>query len=102
MSGLNRIGDTTREWLIYIPKWKAENPPLDNGCYLCGICGEWVHGSEVTLDHIEPRTADNIFDKENIQPAHWGCNSWKGSRRIKPVVDKEVYDFLYFLSNMGM
>jgi len=97
---INSIGDYTREWLNYIPKWKAENPPLDNGCYLCGICGRWVLADEVTLDHIEKRTKSNLLDPKNIQPAHYRCNQWKGSRPIPPVVTIEVYEFVYFLSNM--
>lgn len=86
-------------WLAFRRLWLSKNPPLDNGYYLCGICGYWVHETEVTLDHIEPRTADNIYDPDNIQPAHGECNYRKGSRRWEPVVTKETYEFLYLVSN---
>ena len=87
-------------WLAFRRWWLNEFPPLDNGYYICGICGHWVKAEEVTLDHIEPRTAENIYLVSNIQPAHGACNYRKGSRRLKPVVDKETYEFFYFLSNL--
>ena len=87
-------------WLAFRRKWLLENPPLDNGYYICGICGGWVVYDEVTLDHIEPRTAENIYLASNIQPAHGACNYRKGSRRWAPVVNKDTYEFLYFLSNI--
>lgn len=92
--------ETSADWLRFRRHWLHENPPLDNGYYLCGICGYWVSGEEVTLDHIRPRTADNIFDPDNIQPAHGSCNFYKGSRRLQPKVSKETYEFLNFLSNI--
>ena len=51
------------------------------GYYICGICGHWVLAEEVTLDHIEPRTHENMFLASNIQPAHGYCNYNKGSKR---------------------
>ena len=77
--------ETTRHWILAI---------------ICAICGNWVRASEVTLDHIEPRTAENIYDTNNIQPAHGACNYRKGSRRWKPRVNRETYEFLNFLINM--
>lgn len=97
---LNSIGEYTRAWLNYIPKWKAENPPLDNGCYLCGICGYWVLADEVTLDHIQKRTKTNLLDPTNIQPAHSRCNYLKGSRSWTPKVTPEIYEFFRWLSDM--
>lgn len=96
----NEDWKTSKDWLRFRRWWLANNPPLDNGYYICGICGHWVAANEVTLDHISPRTADNLFDPSNIQPAHGYCNYKKGSRRITPVVDKDMYDFLNFLSNL--
>lgn len=90
----------TDTWLTFRSHWLVEFPPLDNGYYICGICGHWVHESEVTLDHIIPRTAENMYDPDNIQPAHGRCNYLKGSQRWKPVVNKDTYEFLYFLSNI--
>lgn len=88
------------DWLRFRRRWLLDNPPLDNHCYLCGICGRWVEATEVTLDHIEPRTAENMFLYSNIQPAHGLCNYKKGSQRWEPKVSKEVHEFLRALSNM--
>src|SRR5665811_574741 len=88
------------DWLRFRSHWLRDFPPLDNGCYLCGICASWVHETEVTLDHIKSRTAANMFDVDNIQPAHGYCNYRKGSQRWEPVVSKETYEFLQFLSNI--
>lgn len=91
---------TSADWLRFRKHWLQQNPALDNGYYICGICGRWVAAEEVTLDHIEPRTAENMFDYNNIQPAHGRCNYLKGSRRILPVVNKETYEFLQFLGEL--
>lgn len=101
-NGINQIGDRTREWLKFVKQWKQDNPPLDNGCYLCGICGRWVAGDEVTLDHIQSRSSSPglRLSVENIQPAHYSCNTWKGSRYLEPRVTKDVYSLLRELSDM--
>lgn len=88
------------DWLRFRAHWLRDHPALDNGYYLCGICGRWVAEDEVTLDHIEPRTASNMFLDSNIQPAHGYCNYLKGSRRLPSVVSRETYEFLNYLSNM--
>ena len=97
---LNENYQTSSDWIRFRRHWLRANPPLDNGHYICGICGGWVLEEEVTLDHIEPRTASNMFRHDNIQPAHGYCNYKKGSRRLEPVVNKETYEFLQFLSNI--
>ena len=61
---------------------------------------KFVPLSEVTLDHIQPREASNMYDPANIQPAHGGCNYRKGSKRWKPLVSQETRDFLKVLSEM--
>lgn len=100
MSVLNEDYRRSEDWLRFRKHWLRKYQPMDNGCYLCGICGRWVVQSEVTLDHIEPRTMENMFQASNIQPAHGYCNYRKGSQRLKPVVSKDTYDYLYYLSNM--
>lgn len=101
MSGLrNEDYRKSEDWLRFRAHWLQDNPPLDNGSYVCGICGGWVSVDEVTLDHVEPRTSETIFEQANIQPAHGYCNYRKGSRRLKPVVDKEQYEFLRMLSDI--
>ncbi len=92
--------DHEAAWLAYRRRWLLANPPLDNGHYLCGICGNWVSSEETTLDHIEPRDAGNTFSDDNIQPVHWTCNTQKGSKRWKPKVSSEQYSFLRQLSDM--
>lgn len=92
--------DSESAWLAFRRCWLEDNPPLDNGCYLCGICNKFVPLNEVTLDHIQPREASNMFDPANIQPAHGGCNYRKGSKRWKPLVSQETRDFLRALSEM--
>lgn len=99
---MNRNDDYQKspDWLRFRKHWLQDNPPLDNHAYICGICGRWILEEEVTLDHIHPRTADNMFQPDNIQPAHGICNYRKGSRRLTPVVTQEEYDFLSSLSDM--
>lgn len=99
---MNRNEDyrNSPDWLRFRKHWLQDNPPLDNGHYMCGICGGWVLAEEVTLDHIEPRTASNMFDPTNIQPAHGICNYRKGSKRWTPRVTREQYQFLSYLSQL--
>ena len=97
---MNREYEKSSDWIRFRKHWLAANPPMDNGYYICGICGHWVAADEVTLDHIRPRNGQNIFDTSNIQPAHGYCNYLKGSRRWEPKVSKEAYEFLHFLSNL--
>ena len=100
--GMNRNEDYTKsaDWLRFRRHYLRDHKPTDEGYYLCGICGHWVNANEVTLDHIEPRTASNMFDPNNIQPAHWTCNDRKGSRRWKTKVSKEEYKFLTMLTQL--
>lgn len=102
VGGMNRNEDYRKspDWLRFRKHWIQDNPPLDNGYYICGICGRWVNGEEVTLDHISPRTASNMFDVDNIQPAHGECNYRKGSNRWKPKISKSQYEFLRMLANL--
>lgn len=100
MFDYNRYKTSEGAWLAFRRRWLRDNPPLDNGYYMCAICGDWVESSEVTLDHIEPRTAENIYRSDNIQPAHGACNYNKGSRRLRSKVNKETYEFLRFLSDI--
>lgn len=99
---INQVGDKTREWLNFVRRWKVENPPLDNGCYVCGICGRFVLADEVTLDHIRNRSGNPglVLDKSNIQPAHSFCNYSKGSRHLEPKFSAEQYDFMNWMSKM--
>lgn len=57
----------------------------DNG--ICGLCGEKIelrytapHPKSLSLDHIVPLTKGGAHIYENVQIAHYGCNSRKGNR----------------------
>jgi 5-methylcytosine-specific restriction endonuclease McrA len=57
----------------------------DNG--ICGICGELInlsytapHRLSVSIDHIIPLSKGGLHTYDNIQIAHYGCNSSKGNR----------------------
>lgn len=54
--------------------------------WMCGICGSSIDRSlthpdpwSVTLDHIQPVTAEGHHVRENLQAAHWWCNVVKGN-----------------------
>lgn len=91
---------SSEDWLRFRTHWLNDNPPLDNHAYMCGICGHWIDEDEVTLDHIMPRRSDNMFDYNNMQPAHWACNSRKGSKHWLPKVKKSEYEFLNMLNQL--
>ena len=61
-------------------RWWIERPRV------CGICGLGIQTfEEYVLDHIKPRGMGGGFRDDsdsNLQPAHFICNSLKGSRRI--------------------
>lgn len=97
---MNKDYKVSADWIRFRKHWLGNNPPMDGGFYICGICGRWVRADEVTLDHIDPRRADNIFDLTNIQPAHGYCNYMKGSKRWAPKVSQEAYEFLNYLNNL--
>ena len=68
-------------WKAFRKDWLSRNPEL---VFTCGICGGQVSREEVTLDHIIPRSSGPQFryDPKNIQPAHYLCNTTKGSRKV--------------------
>lgn len=47
---------------------------------LCGLCGEPLEYSEVTIDHIIPLSRGGKHQYENCQLAHGLCNRRKGDR----------------------
>lgn len=101
-STLNAMGDKAHEWQKFVQKWKKANPPLDNGCYVCGHCGSFIVAEEVTLGHIYSRSRKPhlVFEPSNIQPEHYKCNNWKGSRFFEPKFTVEQYEFMQWMSNM--
>ena len=57
----------------------------DNG--ICGLCGEIIdinhkspHPKSLTLDHIIPLSKGGKHSYDNVQVAHYSCNSSKGNK----------------------
>ena len=75
-----------KKWIKYRKQWKLKYPPDENGFYYCWICGAPLKKSQITLDHVIPRSrAPKLrFVDSNIKPACWKCNVEKGSK----VLDK--------------
>lgn len=96
----DNYADREAAWEAFKRLWYADNPPLDNGYYLCGIGGEWVRADETSLDHINGRGGELMFDPNNIQPSCGYHNYRKGSQRLEPVVSTEVHEFLRMLSDL--
>lgn len=48
--------------------------------YICGICGDLVCPTELSVDHIIPIARGGTDDLTNLQVAHRVCNSRKGAR----------------------
>lgn len=65
--------------------WVKLNPPNHEGYYVCYLCHKWVHETELTLDHIIPRSrAPHLrYVHENLAPCCWECNTEKGSKVYK-------------------
>jgi len=80
-SRLKQQGKVAQTWTAYRAGWLNRHPPDWKGNYSCGICGQFVHVTEVTLDHILPRSRrpDLRYTDSNIQPVHLVCNGIKGS-----------------------
>lgn len=81
---IKRVGKVASKWIEYRAQWFVEHQPDKNGYYICGICKKPVHIDETVLDHIKPKSGNPElrFVDSNIQPAHWICNSVKGSKRV--------------------
>lgn len=53
---------------------------LAEGHILCGICGEPVATTDLSIDHIVPISRKGTDEWSNLQPAHKSCNSRKSNR----------------------
>ena len=65
--------------------------------WVCGICGESIdrklkhpHPKSISLDHIIPMSIGGPHSYENVQPAHFNCNSKKGNRRYMDQGDGQM------------
>lgn len=54
----------------------------ERGNCRCALCGKKITFSQMTLDHIVPLDCGGIDALENLQPADYACNQFKGN--IKP------------------
>lgn len=86
-----RRGKHAKTWSIVRLLWFRNNPPNEFGWYQCGICGNPVHYTKTTIDHIIPRSrAPHLrYEPSNLQPAHWICNQQKGSKVYEPLSDED-------------
>ena len=104
--------DNRENRLIYLKKWKANNPDKLKAQYqrkhikrrarigtiierinydaiyerdkgLCQLCGDPVVREKMTLDHIIPLAKGGIHSQSNVQLAHRGCNSKKGTKSME-------------------
>lgn len=93
-SPINKVGKTTKQWLITRATWIRKNPPPINGvyweCYLqihqwCPIRIDVAH---LTLDHVVSRSHDPSlrFTQSNLKPSCIYCNTEKGSRSVEQVM----------------
>lgn len=79
---MKQVGKVGKKWQSTRKYWIKNNPPDHAGYYTCGICHQSVHIDEVTIDHKIPRShAPHLrYEMSNLQPAHWFCNTQKGSK----------------------
>ena len=95
-SPINKIGKTTKQWLITRTTWIKKNPPPIEGKYwMCYLrihpwCPGRIDVAHLTLDHVVSRTRDpsKRFAQDNLKPACIYCNGEKGSKSlddVKPV-----------------
>lgn len=54
--------------------------------FTCQYCAELFPSSELTIDHVVPRSLGGGTDWENCVASCKSCNSEKGSKLIKPLI----------------
>lgn len=92
-SPINKVGKTTKQWLITRSTWIKKNPPPIEGKYwLCYLrIHEWcpvrIDIAHLTLDHVVSRTRDpsKRFTLDNLKPACMYCNQKKGSQSLDQI-----------------
>lgn len=83
---MRNVGKQGLAWQRTRRKWFKLHPPNHQNYYECYLCGRWVLASDITLDHVIPRS--NAFnyavrhDFDNLKPCCECCNSKKGSRKL--------------------
>lgn len=76
---IRRHGKYYKKWQETRTEWLKQNNAPFYYCYLCGIR---VKRSELTLDHIKPRSRhpELRYELANLAPCCWWCNTKKGSK----------------------
>lgn len=65
-----------------------------NGRLLCGLCGYYITDeSEITVDHIIPKSRGGANNVMNFQPAHLTCNANKSNNLPEPWFQKEENEY---------
>ena len=67
--------------------------------YTCQYCGDAFSGSELTIDHVVPRSMGGRTDWDNCVAACRPCNHSKGSKLLKPLT-KPYKPSYYQLANI--
>lgn len=80
---INRRGKVAVQWQNTRNEYLQANPPKD-GYYVCYICNKKVLPSEITLDHVLPRSSNPElrFEFNNLKPCCYLCNMQKGSKKL--------------------
>lgn len=68
----------------FIAYW-THDPDKNNKNWICGLCGRRMAMSEVTFDHIIPRSKGGKTSWDNIIFAHSSCNCKKGNKFLHEV-----------------
>lgn len=96
-SPINKIGKTTKQWIITRSTWIKKNPPASDGTWECYLkIHPWCPGRmdihRLTLDHVVPRSNDPSlrFALGNLRPACIYCNGEKGSKSLDAVKPQPV------------
>jgi 5-methylcytosine-specific restriction endonuclease McrA len=67
-------------------KLLAEVAPEGSRCHLCGEAIDYnrprFHPRGPSMDHVIPRSKGGLWERGNLRPAHYGCNSSRGNRDL--------------------
>lgn len=66
-----------REGTLTVEEWRAICQQYDNRCHWCG---EKI--TEMSQEHLRPKSQGGGFTKENIVPACVPCNNGRGERQV--------------------
>lgn len=56
----------------------------------CQYCGVTLHSSELTLDHVQPRSRGGLSTWENLVAACHGCNRRKGNQLLHELKEMKL------------